>query len=172
MSTEDEEATISIPSLIVVGVLLYFSYRYFFSSRSSAGSSGASNGLRFTAAQVEQISSMFPQLSRRDIMWDLHRNRGSVQATTERVLMGRGLDPVCASKTWWRGCSSDMRAGPSFVSTANHFHHIFNSIVFESSTCQDRTRPDHKIQPAVANKFKRKRERRRSSPSWMGKQQR
>ena len=27
-------------------------------------------------------------------MWDLHRNRGSVQATTERVLMGRGLDPV------------------------------------------------------------------------------
>ncbi|RVX68660.1 hypothetical protein B0A52_07087 [Exophiala mesophila] len=37
---------------------------------------------------------MFPQLSRRDIMWDLHRNRGSVQATTERVLTGRGLDPA------------------------------------------------------------------------------
>ncbi|RMZ87422.1 hypothetical protein DV736_g5349, partial [Chaetothyriales sp. CBS 134916] len=27
-------------------------------------------------------------------MWDLHRNRGSVQATTERVLAGRGLDPA------------------------------------------------------------------------------
>lgn len=28
-------------------------------------------------------------------MWDLQRNGGSVQATTERVLMGRGLDVVC-----------------------------------------------------------------------------
>ncbi|KAI4163282.1 MAG: hypothetical protein LQ342_003017 [Letrouitia transgressa] len=27
---------------------------------------------------------MFPQLSRRDIQWDLQRNGGSVQATTER----------------------------------------------------------------------------------------
>ncbi|KAL9598062.1 MAG: hypothetical protein Q9219_004756 [cf. Caloplaca sp. 3 TL-2023] len=34
---------------------------------------------------------MFPQLSRRDIQWDLQLNGGSVQATTERVLSGRGL---------------------------------------------------------------------------------
>ncbi|KAK5276889.1 hypothetical protein LTR40_011068 [Exophiala xenobiotica] len=27
-------------------------------------------------------------------MWDLHRNRGSVPATTERVLTGQGLDPA------------------------------------------------------------------------------
>jgi coupling of ubiquitin conjugation to ER degradation protein 1 len=92
-----DEATISIPSLLFVAALIFFSYRYFFSasaSSSSAAGSRSNNGLRFTAAQVEQISAMFPQLNRRDIMWDLHRNRGSVQATTERVLMGRGLDAV------------------------------------------------------------------------------
>lgn len=92
----DEEATISIPSLLFVGVLLFFSYRYFF-ARSENSSSGSANrppnGLRFTAAQVEHVSAMFPQLNRRDIMWDLHRNRGSVQATAERVMSG-GLDPV------------------------------------------------------------------------------
>ena len=30
-------------------------------------------------------------------MWDLQRNGGSVQATTERVLGGRALDTVCVS---------------------------------------------------------------------------
>jgi coupling of ubiquitin conjugation to ER degradation protein 1 len=37
---------------------------------------------------------MFPQLSSRDIAWDLQRNGGNVEATTERVLSGRGLDTV------------------------------------------------------------------------------
>jgi coupling of ubiquitin conjugation to ER degradation protein 1 len=99
-SAVDEEATISIPSLAFVAVLGYFIYRYFFSSSTGTGADGnpsspsRNNGLRFTPAQVEQVAQMFPQLSRRDIMWDLHRNRGSVPATTERVLTGQGLDPV------------------------------------------------------------------------------
>ncbi|KAK5467261.1 hypothetical protein LTS15_000233 [Exophiala xenobiotica] len=99
-SAVDEEATISIPSLAFVAVLGYFIYRYFFSSSTGTGadgnpsSSSRNNGLRFTPAQVEQVAQMFPQLSRRDIMWDLHRNRGSVPATTERVLTGQGLDPA------------------------------------------------------------------------------
>lgn len=95
----EDEATISIPSLLFVGLLIFFSYRYFFSQSASSSASNRppNNGLRFTAAQVEQVCAMFPQLNRRDIMWDLHRNRGSVQATTERVLMGRGLDPVSDS---------------------------------------------------------------------------
>jgi hypothetical protein len=38
---------------------------------------------------------MFPQLSRRDIAWDLQRNGGNAAATTERVLSGRPLDTVC-----------------------------------------------------------------------------
>ena len=89
----DEQPTLSLPSLAFVAILGFVVYRYFISSRPS--SSRSNNALRFTAAQVEQISQMFPQLNRRDIMWDLHRNRGSVAATTERILGGRGLDPVC-----------------------------------------------------------------------------
>ncbi|KAK5056043.1 hypothetical protein LTR84_012594 [Exophiala bonariae] len=97
-SAMEEEATISIPSLAFVAVLGYFIYRYFFSAPQGgadiAASSSRNAGFRFTPAQVDQIAQMFPQLSRRDIMWDLHRNRGSVPATTERVLSGRGLEPA------------------------------------------------------------------------------
>jgi len=96
MSTTDAE-TISYPSIALVLALGFIVYRYFFSSATSTSPSSAStarNGLRFTPAQVEQVSAMFPQLSRRDIMWDLQRNRGSVQGTIERVLRGVRLDPV------------------------------------------------------------------------------
>lgn len=37
---------------------------------------------------------MFPQVGRREIMWDLQGNGGSVAATTERILGGRGLERV------------------------------------------------------------------------------
>lgn len=39
---------------------------------------------------------MFPQVGRREIIWDLQRNGWSVAATTERILGGRGLDVVSA----------------------------------------------------------------------------
>lgn len=45
---------------------------------------------------VDQVAQMFPQLGRRDVAWDLQRNGGSVAATTERILGGRGLDVVSA----------------------------------------------------------------------------
>lgn len=95
MASSDEEATLSIPSLAFVAVLSFFLIRYFMSSRSSdSATTPRRSGQRFTAPQVEQVAQMFPQLSRRDIMWDLQRNGGSVAATTERVLAGRGLDRV------------------------------------------------------------------------------
>lgn len=102
MASQDEEATLSIPSLAFVAFLSFFIIRYFMSSRSpSAGDqTPRRNGQRFTPAQVEQIVQMFPQLSRRDIMWDLQRNGGSVAATTERILAGRGLDPVRRRPMW------------------------------------------------------------------------
>jgi hypothetical protein len=95
MAASDEEATLSIPSLALVAFLSFFIIRYFISSRSADGGAGSRrSGQRFTVAQVEQVAQMFPQLSRQDIMWDLHRNGGSVAATTERVLGGRGLERV------------------------------------------------------------------------------
>lgn len=96
MPSTEEEATLSIPSLAFAAILSFFIIRYFVSSRSSDGSAASRrSGQRFTPAQVEQVAQMFPQLSRRDIMWDLQRNGGSVPATTERVLGGGGLDRVC-----------------------------------------------------------------------------
>ncbi len=43
---------------------------------------------------MERVQQMFPQVSRRSIMWDLQRNGGNVVATTERILSGRGLEVV------------------------------------------------------------------------------
>ncbi|KAJ5800770.1 uncharacterized protein N7518_002838 [Penicillium psychrosexuale] len=78
----DEEPSLNIPSLLTLAVVSYFVLRWFFNrDESSAGE-----------AEVEQIAQMFPQLNTRDIMWDLQRNGGSVAATTERVLTGRGLE--------------------------------------------------------------------------------
>lgn len=49
---------------------------------------------------------MFPQLSRRDIAWDLSRNGGNVAATTERALSGR----VESVSPLWGCCDKDMMA--------------------------------------------------------------
>ncbi|EKV19092.1 AMFR protein, putative [Penicillium digitatum] len=90
----DEEPSLNIPSLLTLAVVSYFVLRWFFhrDESSAGGSRGRGRGNVVDPAQVEQIAQMFPQLSTRDIMWDLQRNGGSVAATTERVLTGRGLE--------------------------------------------------------------------------------
>ncbi|KAH8173019.1 CUE domain-containing protein [Sarocladium implicatum] len=45
--------------------------------------------VRSREVAVERIQQMFPQADRRSILWDLQRNGGSVQSTTERILAGR-----------------------------------------------------------------------------------
>lgn len=97
---EPDEATISYSSIAFVLGLAFIIYRYFSSPSSSDTTSSASSrpqGQRYTDAQVDQVVAMFPQLSRRDIAWDLQRNRGNVDGTIERILSGRGLDAVCAA---------------------------------------------------------------------------
>ena len=118
MASGDDEATLSIPSLAFVAFLSFFIIRYFMSSRSSNSEhSQRRNGQRFTPAQVEQITQMFPQLNRRDIMWDLQRNGGSVAATTERILGGRGLDPVRQRKVNPAGPMTNIETGTTVIST-------------------------------------------------------
>ena len=97
----DEEPSLNIPSLLTLAVVSFFVIRWFFNRDSEPGSGGSEGGGRSRArgnavdpAQVEQISQMFPQLNAREIMWDLQRNGGSVAATTERILSGRGLEVV------------------------------------------------------------------------------
>lgn len=95
----DEEPSLNIPSLLTLAVVSFFVLRWFLNrdSGSDGNRPGEAQGRRgrvVDPAQVEQISQMFPQLNRRDIMWDLQRNGGSVAATTERILTGRGLEVV------------------------------------------------------------------------------
>ena len=91
----DDEPSLNIPSLLTLAVVSFFVIRWFLNrDNGSASTAGRSRGRQIDPAQVEQISQMFPQLDRRDIMWDLHRNGGSVTATTERILSGLGLGRV------------------------------------------------------------------------------
>jgi coupling of ubiquitin conjugation to ER degradation protein 1 len=92
------EQTVNLPQLVIVILVGVFAIRYlFFSGSNTASGSGrnsSANNLRAREADVERIQQMFPQVSRRSIMWDLQRNGGNVVATTERILSGRGLENV------------------------------------------------------------------------------
>ncbi|MCJ1277755.1 hypothetical protein MMC21_005569 [Puttea exsequens] len=93
----DQQQTLSIPSLLLLAAFTAITIRYFLFTKSS---STASRNSTRTAnpADVEQIATMFPQIQRRAIIWDLQRNGGSVGATTERILSRGGLDTVCISR--------------------------------------------------------------------------
>lgn len=93
----DDEPSLNIPSLLTLAVVSYFVLRWFLNrdDNPSAGGRGRGRGNVVDPASVTQIAQMFPQMNTRDIMWDLQRNGGSVPATTERILTGRGLETVC-----------------------------------------------------------------------------
>ncbi|OJD31704.1 amfr protein [Diplodia corticola] len=92
----DGGSTLNIPQLLVIIVVSFLIFRWYNSPSSAqghqrpAGSRDAAP--RVNPAAVEQILQMFPQLDRRQVMWDLSRNGNNVTATTERVLGGRGLE--------------------------------------------------------------------------------
>jgi len=90
-----EEQTINLSQLLLVLLIGGLAVRFFFfsgsSSRTVTASTRAEN-TRVREADVERIQQMFPQVPRRTIMWDLHRNGGNIAATTERILTGRGLE--------------------------------------------------------------------------------
>ena len=93
------ETSINIPQLLAVALVGFFAIRWYFnkppgssSPGSSSSSAGASRSRAVDPAQITQVSAMFPQLDRRSIAWDLHRNGGNVAGTSERILSGRGLD--------------------------------------------------------------------------------
>ncbi|KAF2405492.1 hypothetical protein EJ06DRAFT_486302 [Trichodelitschia bisporula] len=92
----DQQQSFSLPQLAVLLVIGFLVLRWILwpSDRNAQRPPGWSNTRTrgVNPAHVEQIAQMFPQLSRRDIIWDLQRNGGNVGETTERVLSGRGLE--------------------------------------------------------------------------------
>lgn len=87
----DQQQTLSIPSLLLLAAFTAITIRYFFFTNSST-TTPRTNPRTANPAHVEQIATMFPQIGRREIIWDLQRNGGSVAATTERILSRGGLD--------------------------------------------------------------------------------
>ncbi|CAI6337405.1 unnamed protein product [Periconia digitata] len=91
------EQTLNIPSILVFIIVTVLAVRWYTRSNTATSnnpqaSSTTGATVRINAAQVEQISQMFPQLQRRSIAWELHRNGGNVAAVTEKVLSGRSLE--------------------------------------------------------------------------------
>lgn len=102
------QQTLNIPQLVVSLVLTALIARWVYTWLAGNGDGSASSaalnarGANAAAAarrrvddrHIEQVQAVFPQFNRREIYWDLMRNGGRVEATTERILTGRGLDSV------------------------------------------------------------------------------
>lgn len=90
------EQSINVPQVLVFLVVTFLVARWYLSKPSPEGTRAAAvrTTPRINPEHIDQVAQMFPQLSRRDIAWDLQRNGGNVAATTERALSGRGLDSV------------------------------------------------------------------------------
>ncbi|KAK1699891.1 hypothetical protein BDP55DRAFT_521114, partial [Colletotrichum godetiae] len=82
---------ISLPYLVMILLVTAFVIRFLFFSPAPAPAprQSAAAVLRTREAAVERIQQMFPQVDRRTILWDLQRNGGNIQATSERILAGR-----------------------------------------------------------------------------------
>ncbi|KAF2847094.1 AMFR protein-like protein [Plenodomus tracheiphilus IPT5] len=93
------EQSINIPQVLVFLVVTFLVGRWYLSKPAGESTRAASTRAtpRINPEHIDQVAQMFPQLSRRDIAWDLQRNGGNMAATTERALSGRGLDSAPAS---------------------------------------------------------------------------
>ncbi|KAJ6264263.1 Coronin-2B [Drechslerella dactyloides] len=97
-SSPSASASPSLSQLIFCALVVLLVYRYLTSSPQAqdAGhtrSSGTTNST-VPADAVEALRAMFPQVSVAAIWWDLERNGGSVEATTEKILAEGSLPEV------------------------------------------------------------------------------
>lgn len=82
---------VSLPYFLAIMIFSGLIIRYlFFSSPQGRAPTRTPEALqRSRELAVERIQQMFPQAERRSILWDLQRNGGNIQNTTERILAGR-----------------------------------------------------------------------------------
>lgn len=89
------EDQISLPYFLAILVVFGLFIRYLFGGSAPQQPARSPEAvMRSREVAVERIQQMFPQAERRSILWDLQRNGGNIQNTTERILAGR-LDTVC-----------------------------------------------------------------------------
>ncbi|KAL9488486.1 hypothetical protein ACSS6W_000763 [Trichoderma asperelloides] len=90
LTMSDEQ--ISLPFFAIVLLVSGLIVRYLFFSGPNPERPPvrtAEQMLRSREVAVQRIQQMFPQVERRSILWDLQRNGGNIQSTTERILAGR-----------------------------------------------------------------------------------
>lgn len=147
------EQSINVPQVLVFIVVTFLAVRWYFSKPTTAapGTRAAANRAtpRINLAQIDQVAEMLPQLSRRDIAWDLQRNGGNVAATTERALSGRGLDTVgfihghVSKRTWFADVETGTTIFPNTCTTRFTCTSSTSRCTSEAFT----SRSDHTIQP-------------------------
>jgi len=107
----ESETTLNIPQLTILLVISFLAIRWIMAPRPDAppATPAERDGRNRTRdaqaiAHTHTILQMFPHAQPRDVLWDLRRNGNNVQATTERLLSGRGLDtvwlPLQTSRPW------------------------------------------------------------------------
>lgn len=87
MSDEQISLPYFVAILVVFGLIIR--YLFFGGPAPQQPSRSPEAFLRSREIAVDRIQQMFPQAERRSILWDLQRNGGNIQNTTERILAGR-----------------------------------------------------------------------------------
>lgn len=84
---------VSLPFVLILLVTIGLATRYFFftphQTPSASGLRTGRDAARRREVAADRVLQMFPQADRRAVLWDLARNGGSVQLTSERMLAGR-----------------------------------------------------------------------------------
>ncbi|KAJ9635892.1 hypothetical protein H2199_008245 [Coniosporium tulheliwenetii] len=103
-----DQSSINLPQIFVILLVGFLLYRWFFISSDAAGSrQSRQNGARLNPAQVEQLSQMFPQLDRRQLMWELQRNGGPPPSFQPQ------LPPLSSTSTGARPGAAAVKPKPS-----------------------------------------------------------
>jgi hypothetical protein len=123
------EQTLNIPQLIVFIIVSVLAIRWYLAKPAAAGTrpATANRAVRINPAHIDQIASMFPQLNRREIAWDLQRNRGYYGAGLEWTGIGCSESPILLHKL----CSPSER---NLVMVL--LIHTTASSVFPTSSCE------------------------------------
>ncbi|KAK6353250.1 hypothetical protein TWF696_005227 [Orbilia brochopaga] len=103
-SSPSPSSSPSLSQLIFCALVVLLVYRYVISSPQpqDAGASSHTRPTRTTnravpADAIEALRAMFPQVSAAAISWDLERNGGNLEATTEKILTEGSLPEPPAS---------------------------------------------------------------------------
>lgn len=109
------DMSFNFPQIIAVALIGYLAVRWFRTpsgTTEDGNTSGRPSDHTRQLEQVQQLRAMFPQQDQRSLLWDLQRNGGNVEATSNRILEGRPLATVSTFMDAVRDISLNVCAQP------------------------------------------------------------